>query len=558
MTTQLPIRGIWTLAITASLFGSLSTVERPADRGSCDPPRVGDGGDYDPLALARQTLGKVANREATVSPQCYTKTDGVANPCWTCHTVGQSPNHMDDWHLQREYAFSDFALVNRWTNLFADRGEKLARISDAEVLVYVRQDNYTPFVAKLNQLRDSGEFAGYVPDLDFERGFDSEGFARDGSSWRAIRYKPFPGTYWPTNGSTDDVMIRLPARFRENEAGRPSRAIYKINLAILEATIASPPRKSESDVDREIEPIDEKLAGFDVDGDGEIAGIAKRIAKLPEHYVGGAAKERVARLMFPLHTEFLHTVRYVDPDSATLMAKRMKEVRYSRKVLFLDKWARLHAFEREIEDKERGRLPVFAGAPWVGPQNEFGWQLQGFIEDAKGRLRLQTEEEHLTCMGCHGALGVTVDNTFTLARKVPGAAGWRHQDIRGIQDVPQSGHSKPEILTWFERVGGGDEFRTNREVIDRFFPKGKLDTGAVRRAAKGGDKDISYLIAPSRGRAILLDKIYMSIVRDQSFHLGRDALIGPVTNVLKKVENESTDLGRSGKVFSDGRLWLDW
>ncbi len=36
-------------------------------------------------------------------------------------------------------------------------------------------------------------------------------------------------------------------------------------------------------------------------------------------------------------------------------------------------------------------------------------------------------------MGCHCPIGVTVDTTFALARKVPGATGWRHQDLRGLQ-----------------------------------------------------------------------------------------------------------------------------
>jgi hypothetical protein len=56
----------------------------------------------------------------------------------------------------------------------------------------------------------------------------------------------------------------------------------------------------------------------------------------------------------------------------------------------------------------------------VGLLNDFGWQLQGFIEDAEGRLRLQTQEEHLFCMGCHSNIGVTVDQTFSFPRKVPG------------------------------------------------------------------------------------------------------------------------------------------
>ena len=115
--------------------------------------------------------------------------------------------------------------------------------------------------------------------------------------------------------------------------------------------------------------------------------------------------------------------------------------------------------------------------------NDFGWQLQGFIEDARGRLRVQTEEETRFCMGCHSTIGVTVDQTFSFARKVPGTAGWRHQDLRGILDVPQAGHPEPEILTYFKRVGGGDGFRANTEILDRFFPTGALAVDKVLRAA---------------------------------------------------------------------------
>ena len=77
-----------------------------------------------------------------------------------------------------------------------------------------------------------------------------------------------------------------------------------------------------------------------------------------------------------------------------------------------------------------------------------------------------------------------------------GAAGWRHQDLRGLQDHPQAGHAEPEVLTYFRRVGGGDELRANTEILARFFPGGKLDEIEVRRAAPGGDRDLAWLLAP--------------------------------------------------------------
>lgn len=511
---------------------------------------------YDPLARAIASIGQTVNLEAGVPPQCYTKTAGVANPCWTCHTIPLpvANNFLVDWELQEEYAFSDFALTNRWTNLFVDRSEKIAAISDGEALQYIRTDNYKPLQ---RALAGRSDYPGYLPDLDFSLGFDDEGFARDGSGWRAIRYKPFLGTFWPTNGSTDDVMIRLPRAFQTDADGKPSREIYKINLAILETAIAGNPLMADKELVHPVEPINEALVGIDLNKNNRL-DIATEIVGLPARYVGSAGNVAVTRGLYPQGTEFLHTVRYIDPDNPTLLSTRMKEVRYSRKVLFLDTWALLRAYEKEFNEKQENVLPVFAGSPLVGLRNSFGWQLQGFIEDEQGRLRLQTEEEHRFCMGCHSAVGVTVDQTFTLARKVPGRAGWQHQDLRGIPDVPQAGHAEPEILTYFKRVTGGDEFRSNQEILDRFFPKSQLDQASVRRAAPGGDQDITFLIAPSRQRALQLNKAYMALVREQRFQLGRDTLLAPPINVHATIENGSTELSETGNVFQDGRLWLDW
>ena len=513
------------------------------------------GGDYDPLAAATASVGKTRNLEAGVPPACYTKTGGDSNPCWVCHTVGVGPNTLADFELQREYSFSEVALENHWTNLFVDRSAAIAAASDEEILDYIRQDNYGPLKEALAGRRG---YPGYAPDLDLAGGFDDAGFARDGSGWRALRYKPFPGSFWPTNGSADDVFIRLPAAFRSDDGGRPSEAIYRINLAILEASIAARPGDPDDRLDREVEPVSEIAAGVDLDRDGTIAPAVTRVRGLPDHYVGGARAVKVRRYLYPEGTELLHSVRYVDPDSPTLLARRMKELRYARKAESLDGWAIQRAYEKEADEKAEGHTPVYRGSPLVGLRNAFGWQLQGFIEDERGRLRLQTEEEHRFCMGCHSSLGVTVDHTFTLARKVPGAAGWRHQDLRGIQDVPQAGHADPEILTYLRRVSGGDEHRGNREMKDRFFAGGALDEAEVRRASRGGDRDIVHLVAPSRARALVLAKAYRDLVRKQRFDQGRDTLERPAENVHRSVRNGATELGAAQKLFHDGRLHLDW
>ncbi|HVK63721.1 MAG TPA: hypothetical protein VM694_04575 [Polyangium sp.] len=510
---------------------------------------------YDPLARARETAGRVNNPEASVPPLCYTKTGGTSNPCWVCHTSAHGTNVRADAHLQEEYAFSEVARENHYENLFVDRSAEIAQMSDEEILRYVREDNYAPLRRALASARG---YEGYVPDLDLDRGFDDDGFARDGSGFRALRFKPFPGTFWPTNGSTDDVFIRLPEAFRTDDHGKPSRAIYALNLSLLEAAITTDPDAKADRIDRTIEPVDERSLGVDLDGDGALSAGVTRVQRLPRTYAGAASSEPLERGIYPRGVEFLHSVRYLDPDAPGFVARRMKELRYARKVLKLDRWALLRAYEKEQDEKDEGLLPVYTGSATSGLRNAFGWQLQGFIEDAEGRLRLSTDEEHRFCMGCHSGLGVTVDQTFALARKVPGREGWRVQDLRGMPDVPEFGHAEPEVLTYLRRVGGGDELRANDEMLVRFFPGGILAESELRRAAPGGDRDLAFLLLPSRERALALDKAYRTIVRGQRFDLGRDALLQPAVNVHRAIENGSTDLGKANRIYTDGRLRLDW
>ena len=507
----------------------------------------------DPLALARANIGNVVNQEAVIPPQCYTKTDGRSNPCWTCHVEQTPRNHKADWVLQMAYDFSDLGLTNHWSNLFLDLGGEIEAISDEEMLAYIRTDNYTPFRAALADVRD---YAGWMPDIDLAQGFDAEGFAADGSWWRSLRFKPFVGTFWPTNGATDEVMIRLPAKFRQTADGEESVAIYKANLAILEASLTSG-GALDAPVQREVEVVDETVAGMDLDGDGQLTPDVRRVTRLPATYVGAAADHPVRKNLYPKGTEFLHTVRYIDLERENAMSSRVKEVRYSVKYRETDRWSINRYYAHEEENKDEGVLPLFGGNGTIGLLNEYGWQLQGFIEDAAGNLRAQTDQEHYYCMGCHGGVGVTVDQTFAFPRKVPGTAGWAEMSLAGIPDVPQAGHDDPEILTYFRRVEGGDEFRNNEEVLERFFSAGVLDENEVRRAAIGGDRDIRHLILPSRQRSYQLNKAYMALVKRQRFDLGRDPMPSPPTNVFKQIEEISAGLPPE-RIHRDGTLWLDW
>ena len=222
--------------------------------------------------------------------------------------------------------------------------------------------------------------------------FDGQGFARDGSHWVAFNYKPFPSTFWPTNGSTDDVMIRLPVQFRTDTNANHSRDIYLANLAILEAGI-----KGLDSIT--VPPVDERRVGSDLDGDG-LLGIAGHVVE-PNAYVGAAANEFRDAHLYPTGTEFLHTVRYlgIAEDGEIGVSRRMKEVRYMRKWVAYRKQVYARQYELEAHEKELGNMPQYAHLGDRGLDSKFGWSLQGFIEDGRGELRAATYEETLFCMG---------------------------------------------------------------------------------------------------------------------------------------------------------------
>lgn len=222
-----------------------------------------------------------------IPAQCYTRTrddsGAVHNPCYTCHQDATAPNAVSDSDLQIEVSLPAPARENPWTNLFVDRSRAANEPSDAEVLAYARSDDYgighggdrlkrrLANVPPGWDIDDDGSWDGYVPDASFR--FDARGFdlAPDGSptGWRSFAYYPFLGTFFPTNGSTDDVLIRLPDAFRTNDAGAYDALVYETNLSVVEALIRR--------ADVLVEPTDETRFGVDLDRDGRI-GTATRVA----------------------------------------------------------------------------------------------------------------------------------------------------------------------------------------------------------------------------------------------------------------------------------------
>lgn len=497
--------------------------------------------------LDAHPVSAVYNREAIIPPMCYTRTEGKNNPCYVCHQdpIKGRENVMRDGELQEAYSFSDVGMKNHWDNLFTSRLEKVNAISDDEIVNWVNQDNYSELAPRL---KDAG-FKGWIPDLENlhlgEQAFDAEGFAKDGSHWVAFNYKPFPSTFWPTNGSTDDVMIKLPEVYRTDEKGQYSKDIYKANLAITEAQI-----KGLSSIASLI--IDEKRVGKDLDGNGEL-NIATHVHDVSA-YVGAAKEYFIDSHLYPEGTEFLHTVRYLgfDKEGGIKVSTRMKEVRYMKKWKAYSKGALARYYEEEAFDKEAGHLPGYTNLGGYGLDNDMGWSVQGFMENSKGRLRAASYEENLFCMGCHGSIGATIDKTFSFARKVEGPKGWGYINLKGMPDVPNMGESKGEFLTYFERAGGGDEFRSNTEMLERWF----TETGEVDYSAIAG-KDVYELITPSKERALMLNKAYKTIVEEQSFYLGRDAMWSAPKNVYQNIDNETSPTLEDDHIYQ-WDIRLDW
>ncbi|WP_052347772.1 hypothetical protein [Imhoffiella purpurea] len=512
---------------------------------------------------------RIGNLTAYISAQCYTRTEDdsgrVSNPCFTCHTRGRIPTYLDDHDLQLSYSLPGDALANPWTNLQVDRSARVAAIGDAAILDYVRTDNYRdaqgrPILAETLtrdlpdtwDLDGNGQWDGYVPDAYFD--FDEAGFDRtpDGgySGWRAFGYHPFPGTFWPTNGSTDDVLIRLPAVFQRNADGRFDLSIYRVNLAIVESLV----RRR----DVRLDPVDEIAVGLDLDDDG-ILGEATRLvfdwAPLEGRsmsYAGqaGALQSKgelhLAAGLFPEGTEFLHSVRYIDLDEAgaVRLAARMKELRYARKNAWYS-YAELKGIN-DREGAERALDPdILKSVPGDFERGMFtqGWVYQGFIEDGQGSLRPQSQEETLFCMGCHGGIGATTDTIFSFPRRLGYETyrhGWFHWSQHGLAGIPEPRleDGSYEYSRYLEINGAGDEFRANTEVMERFFD---ADGNLLPERIQALHEDMGTLLLPSAERALTLDKAYRVIVEEQSFIRGRDATVEPPLNVHESlIQNQAT------------------
>jgi hypothetical protein len=298
--------------------------------------------------------------------------------------------------------------------------------------------------------------------------------------------------------------------------------------------------------------LDERRLGADVDGNGTLS-TAQRVKKA-KNYIGDARRLGLSFQQFPQGTELMHSVRYVglDDQEQVTVPKRMKELRYMRKVNVLDRYVLESRYANERKEKLLGQVPNYLSRGDEGFDNALGWFVQGFIEDYDGALRPQSHEEGVACMGCHSAIGTTIDSTFSLARKVSGEAGWGYIDLHGMADVPNVSEPNGEILNYLKRAGGGSELRENEEMRERWFrPDGSVDEAKVRAA------DVYSLVTPSARRALDLNKAYTHLVRHQSFIFGRDATWTPARNVFATVDESAAPLGMDYRHYR-WDLRLDW
>jgi len=506
------------------------------------------------------SYSKIVNSRGIYTvPMCYAKTKDkfthtVSNSCYICHTKGSRPNYNNDAALQQKYSFPIQMIKNPFLNIFKDHKKEIKKIDDKMILKYVRDSNYfdkNGSITLSNVLPN--KWKGYVPDCYFN--FDADGFDKTLKGkytlWRAYRYYPVAGMFWPTNGSSDDVMIRLSKVFSKDYGNVFDIDVYKLNLAIVEAVV------KQKDISLE-NPVNEKKYGVDINQNG-ILDIAKSV-KLNSYekmsYVGQAKSllnKKMIHLalgLFPEGTEFLHSVRYLDwndKEKHVTMAAHMKELRYAKK----KSWKSYSDLEREARKElyENNTVSIFRGNYEEGLRNEMGWVYQGFIEDRDGLLRPQTHEETISCMGCHSHLGSTTDSIFSFTRKFEGTEkksenyGWNHWSQKGLIGVKEAKVYYENLGTKFEYSFylknnlSSSAFRNNTEADKKFFTQKKqLKRSMIQKL----HNDISLLLLPSKERALKLNKAYKVLVTEQSYIYRRYANIETIQNVFDNFNTSTT------------------
>ncbi len=423
-------------------------------------PQIIDLGDFyrgvEPKDFRKRTGAEYKpsyNEEPSIPAQCWIETGyGTQNACLYCHTnYLASIKHGNAYPLAEDQVLYSFpsADLNKvlWRNTIFP-GEIMERLEKAGITLpdindieYVRRDNWTPLYDRVrtesggNWINpEAGEFVLFPalnprhlfpemqpdPTSGGKHGYvDGDGFVRDEharhTGWRAVNFFPY-GIFSPLTGSVSGIYLRLPESLMQEE-GVFNIETYKKNLDLLERNI-------------------------------------KNRSFSEKRYYGDAATVPVEKGFFPVGAEFAHPLHYVDlnadgqagealdgvADSAApafefpgTRAKRIKEMRY------MYKWKSVGIGSIDDNAHYDGMVIGNEGQGWI--DNNVGWILAGYIEDRQGRLRPQTTEEMMQCLGCHGMVGNTIDSVWSFPRKLPGDLGWHEMDY-GSYDSMRPGQTK--------------------------------------------------------------------------------------------------------------------
>ncbi|MBN2032494.1 MAG: hypothetical protein JW836_04395 [Deltaproteobacteria bacterium] len=579
-------------------------------------------GPFDFLKRTGSAYKPSYNEEPSIPAQCWVETGyGTQNACLYCHTdYLASKRHGNAFPLAEDQILYSFPTPNLnrvlWRNTIFPHeiDERLLKegipVPDLHDVSYIRQDNWLQAFRRARPEKADGwineSSKNFVlfpaldpmhlfpenernPTSDGTHGYiDKEGFVRDEKAqrtgWRAVNFFPY-GIFTPLSGSVSGIYIRLPDAYRT--AGRkPSPETYKKNLELLEKNIKNRSFKE-------------------------------------THYLGDASDIRIERGFFPVGTEFAHPLHYVDRngdgESGTKIdgvletrkktyefpgtrSKRLKEMRY------MYKWKEVGVDDINEEAHPEDYVVGKEGQGWV--YNNAGWLLAGFIEDRQSRLRPQTTEEMMQCIGCHGKVGNTVDSVWSFQRKLPGDKGWREMDYGGydskkplqskLMDYVHESSGMGERGFFYHVVVGADLYGVMPgEVADelRAFAAGKAasldlkqdvsaifddeklkrmgkslrkdhlqerqkvmrafvaDSGYLKHDEKTGNLYVkANLLYPYEVTMKRNIQLYRKIVLDQSFNLGKDVFGSEKEHVPFTFRSDGTTRDAEGKIIPVGEI----
>lgn len=434
-----------------------------------------------PMLPAKHSRTLFENPYANIPAQCYIETSyGTQNACLFCHsnaaaraqlgnTLPQAGASAIVGNLQLEYAFgaaTEFTKspnINPWENTImpykVDEAVEVMGIDTDtwDMQKYIKEDNWqkaydTKKGSKVlsNSHTKDDEFRLFPALNPSALPADDDGFVRtanteealfednkgNNTGWRSVNFMPY-GIFTPHTGSVSGIYIRMAPKFMKDTSGEYNLTVYKENLAILERA------------------IQDRLE----EGDDFFKGLAK--------------DEDTDRGLFPLGTEFAHPLHYVDIEAdgtssrfPGLRANRVKEIRYMYKYKMY--------YPGEVVAKEED-APLFynKNESWI--ENGAGWYLSAFIEDKDGKLRGQSPEELMQCVGCHSSTygfepehfssgtGNTIDSVWSFSRKFAGALGWREMDYLGYEYNRSAFHNntagKANLGDPINRNANSGEFR---------------------------------------------------------------------------------------------------